>query len=266
MGNRLSMRLCFVLAIASLLASAVASAQTPVPPPVAAVVDGRFAVGGAQLPMFVSQDWSQQSPSVRRVVVIVHGYERNAADYARYILDAQPPDGTLVVAPQFLAAEDISEHHLPDTVLRWQHELWAGGNPADGPAPLSAFDVLDALLARLADRTAFPNLETVVLAGFSAGGQLVQRYAIVGRGELQFAGAPRHLRYVVGSRRALPISPTSGHCPTARSRRSPAPFNAPISTIGGTASSASCRPMSPRWRRSAFPASSAAMPSATSFT
>jgi hypothetical protein len=191
-----------IAAIAPLLAAGRALAETPVPPPVAAVVDGRFAVGTAAgsgiLPVFVSRDWSQPLPAVRRAVIIVHGYQRNAADYARIGIDFAAPD-TLVVAPQFLADEDAAEHHLPDEILRWQHELWASGNPAEGPAALSAFDAIDALLAKLADRTMLPNLSNVVLAGFSAGGQLVQRYAIVGRGELALGPSRLPLRYVVGS-------------------------------------------------------------------
>ena len=171
-----------------------ALADTPVPPPVATVVGGRLAFGDAQLPVFVSQDWAQPLPAVRRAVIIVHGYERNAADYARHITDLQPPADTLVVAPQFLALEDIAAHHLPAAILRWQRERWSDGEPAEGPTTLSAFDAIDALLARLDDRARFPNLDHIVVAGFSAGGQLVQRYAVVGRGA---AGAA--VSYIVGS-------------------------------------------------------------------
>ena len=194
------MRLARAIAVAGvLIAGSAAPAQTPVPPPVAAVVDGRLAIGDALLPVFVSQDWSQALPAVHRVVIVVHGYQRDAADYARDVMQLGPPADTLVVAPQFLAAEDIAPHHLPDTVLRWQHELWSDGEPADGPAPLSAFDALDALLAKAGDRTIFPNVSEIVLAGFSAGGQLVQRYAELGRGEDAVGGSGIAPRYVVGS-------------------------------------------------------------------
>lgn len=185
-------------------AAAQAFAQTPVPPPVAAVVEGRFAVtvpaGTGTLPIAASQDWSRPLPAVRRVVIIVHGYNRNAVDYARTV-EALVPDGeaTLVLAPQFLAAEDIAAHALPDATLRWQRELWSSGSPAEGPAPLSAFDALDAILEKAADGTTLPNLSQIVLAGFSAGGQLVQRYVAVGRGAAVFRHGGIELRYVVGS-------------------------------------------------------------------
>ncbi len=191
------LRLAGALAACAMLAGA-ALAETPVPPPVGAIVDGRVAVGNAVLPVFVSQDWSHPLPGVRRAVIVVHGIERNAADYARAMMALAPAD-TLVVAPQFLAPEDIAAHSLPADILRWHWDAWAGGSPALGPSAISSFEALDTLLAKLADRNALPNLTNVVVAGFSAGGQVVQRYAIVGRGELAFAGAPLRLRFVVGS-------------------------------------------------------------------
>jgi hypothetical protein len=44
-----------------------------------------------------------------------------------------------------------------------------------------------------------PDLATVVVAGHSAGGQLVLRYAIVGRGEAALLARNVHVRYVVAN-------------------------------------------------------------------
>jgi len=49
--------------------------------------------------------------------------------------------------------------------------------------------VFDALVARLSDRTLFPNLERIVVVGHSGGAQVVQRYAVVGRAEDMIAAA-----------------------------------------------------------------------------
>src|ERR1700734_4508702 len=121
------MRLCAAFIGLMLLGAGVARAQEPASPPVAAVVDGRLPIGNAVLPVFVSQDWSQPLPGIHRVVVVIHGYERNAADYARNMMALGSPADTLVVAPQFLAPEDIAAHNLPDDVLRWPREDWSGG-------------------------------------------------------------------------------------------------------------------------------------------
>src|SRR5580692_9454330 len=107
------MRLCAAFVGLMLLAAGAALAQEPASPPVAAVVDGRLPIGGAQLPVFVSQDWSQPLPGVRRAVIVVHGYNRNAVDYARNMMALEPPADTLVVSPQFLDPDDIAAHHLP---------------------------------------------------------------------------------------------------------------------------------------------------------
>jgi len=182
------------LALALLLGLAARAAFADVPPPVAVVVDGRLSIGAAQLPVFVSRDWTKPLPDIRRVVIVVHGYNRNADDYARNMMALGPPADTLIVAPQFLAPEDIAAHHLPDSILRWDREEWDDGNPALGPTALSAFAGFDAIFAKLTDRAALPNLAQIVLAGFSAGGQVVQRYAAVGKGEDKIP-----LRFVVGS-------------------------------------------------------------------
>ena len=140
---------CALFVLASSFIAAAARAETPVPPPVAVVVDGRLLVGtqigNATLPVFVSRDWSHQLATIHRVIVIVHGYRRDAADYAKMILALKPPPETMVVAPQFLALDDIEPRNVPDHILRWKRETWASGMPAEDPAPQSSFDALDAM-------------------------------------------------------------------------------------------------------------------------
>ncbi len=83
--------------------------------------------------------------------------------------------------------------------MRWSLDGWQAGQDALAPAPLSSFAAIDALLARLADRTLFPNLRNVVIAGHSAGGQVVQRYAILGQGEASLSARDVHVRYVIAN-------------------------------------------------------------------
>lgn len=190
--------IALLLGLVTLVASP-CRAQTPIPAPVTEIGDHRVAVGGGELPLFASQDLSQALPGVRRAVIIVHGYERNAGDYLRHVEGMAPPPDTLIVAPQFLAPEDVAAGNLPAAILRWRRDAWSSGLPALGPAPESSFDAIDALLARLGDRTRLPDLAEIVLAGFSAGGQLVQRYVAVGKGEDAIGRGGVALRFVVGS-------------------------------------------------------------------
>ncbi|HEY1428476.1 MAG TPA: alpha/beta hydrolase, partial [Candidatus Tumulicola sp.] len=56
---------------------------------------------------------------------------------------------------------------------------WPGGSDARNAA-VSTYDVFDAMLARLSDARRFPQMREIVVVGHSAGGQIVQRYAVVG--------------------------------------------------------------------------------------
>jgi pimeloyl-ACP methyl ester carboxylesterase len=118
-----------------------------------------------------------------RAIVIVHGVLRDADYYYDTGIIAAAAahqlDRTLVIAPQFVEAKDLKDHNLPQDTLRWSGR-WPGGSDAESPAPVSTYDVFDAMIARLADRQHFPRMKDIVVMGHSAGGQIVQRYAIVG--------------------------------------------------------------------------------------
>jgi pimeloyl-ACP methyl ester carboxylesterase len=172
------------------------------------VADTRLPVatpgGHGELPVFVSADWSRPQRSIIRAVIAVHGILRNADVYFHAAEQARDAAGastetTLLIAPQFLNEVDARDHRLADSVLRWQADRWTGGWPAQGPAPLSSFDGLDAILARLADNRLFPALRQLVVAGHSGGGQVVQRYAVVGRGETALTARNIGVRYVVAN-------------------------------------------------------------------
>ena len=144
------------------------------------------------------------APGVTRAIVNIHGLLRNADSYeatgeAAIAASHEPAGSTLLITPQFLAQIDVSGHGLPPDTLRWNVGSWLDGSPALGPAPLTAFSVLDAILQRLADRTRFPALREIVIAGHSAGGQLVQRYAVVGRAPDAVASSSLSVRFVVAN-------------------------------------------------------------------
>jgi pimeloyl-ACP methyl ester carboxylesterase len=160
--------------------------------------------GTGLLPIYVSSDWNKPQPQVTRAIVIFHGKKRNAEGYFRSAKEAvqaagDAGRGSIVIAPQFLAEEDAAAFHLDRSILRWHNERWEGGENAAGPAAISSFDAIDAVLAQLADRSRFPNLTQVVLAGHSGGGQVLQRYAVVGRGEVALTKVGVRVRYVIAN-------------------------------------------------------------------
>jgi hypothetical protein len=173
--------------------------------PVAVVADDRIGVGDrAVLPLYVSRPWTRPLPDVTRAVLVLHGRLRNADVYYDTAKKAQAAAGaagatTLLVVPQFLTQSDVDAHHLPPETLRWTLTGWQGGDAATGPQPVSSFEALDAILVHLADRSLFPALTDVVIAGHSGGAQVVQRYAIAGRGEAALARQHVAVRYVVAN-------------------------------------------------------------------
>ncbi|WP_050478483.1 hypothetical protein [Herbaspirillum rhizosphaerae] len=189
----------------SLLHAADAAEIDVVNSPVPMVLQDRFHVqtirGAGDIPIRVSRDWQFAQTDITRAVIIIHGWPRRDVDADK---DLQRRAGalaahTLLITPQFLTATDAAAHHLSAATLLWQESGWQQGYDARSPAPISTFAVMDALFARLADRRLFPNLKDVVLAGHSAGGQFVQRYAVAGRAMQNLAGADIHVRYVVAN-------------------------------------------------------------------
>jgi hypothetical protein len=160
------------------------------------------AQGSALEPFIISLNWSRRQPQITRAMIIIHGKERDAEGSYRTAREAAHEAGragrnTVFIAAQFLDQEDVDAHHLAADVLRWRGTGWMAGAPAVAPAPISSYEVVDALLARLADRSIFPHLQSVVLAGHSGGGQLVHRYAIVGRAVAALSRSGVHLRFVI---------------------------------------------------------------------
>lgn len=184
------LRIAVALLLAALAVPAVAQSREERPVEVVAptFIGIPYSGGTAALPVYTSADWTKAQPGITRGVIVIHGLLRNADTYFAGAKSAQTAAGTdgaqaIMVAPQFLADFDLPAHTVPQGTLGWKWDRWSRGDPALTPAPISAFTALDTLVARLANPVLFPNMKTIVVAGFSAGGQVVQRYAVVGQPE-----------------------------------------------------------------------------------
>lgn len=139
--------------------------------------------GGHVLTFYVSAPLDQPQPDVRRAVVVIHGTGGRADSYFRTMTKAAvlagEADDTLVVAPRFVE-EGHGKAPGKDELFWNRGADWRAGGLSnrDTPPRISSFDIASRILARIADRRLRPNLTTIVIAGHSAGGQFVQRYAI----------------------------------------------------------------------------------------
>ncbi|HKU80964.1 MAG TPA: hypothetical protein VJP76_02255, partial [Candidatus Tumulicola sp.] len=174
------------LAAAVALAAAAPPASTPQPDNSGKLADRQFWVRtsrGSGIARYFGSGSLDGDPSATRAVIVVHGVLRDADYYydtgALAVADARAAH-TLLIAPQFVERGDLAGHHVPAATLWWDAH-WPGGSDALSPAPVSSYDVFDAMLARLSDRARFPKLRSITIVGHSAGGQIVQRYAVVGK-------------------------------------------------------------------------------------
>ncbi len=141
---------------------------------------------------------------IKHVIVVIHGVKRDADRYYETIdelltRNPQRARDTLILAPRYSGSIDSGFGGM----AAWRKASWEDGEDsvqaAGRPAPVSAFQVLDDLLRSLDDRKRLPALAGIVLAGHSAGAQLVQRYAVLNNvdGPLRRDGLT--LRYVVAN-------------------------------------------------------------------
>ncbi len=163
------------------------------------------------LPCCWSHPLDERHEALERAIIVIHGVLRNADEYfpnmMAAIRRAGKTRGTLVIAPQFLLEEDVARFNLPEEVPFWggdTGEAWKKGDPSlstpehPRPVSVSSFQVIDQMILRLANQQVFPNLKAIVVAGHSAGGQFVNRYAAGTAVELSIP-AEIHLRFIVAN-------------------------------------------------------------------
>ncbi|MDH1179645.1 hypothetical protein N5C72_16315 [Achromobacter mucicolens] len=209
------------LAVAAVLAFASAHAQTPLPDPYdydeatpapkrAAPLRWQTVELGRpghryKMPVYANRDLTKDDlRGIKQVLIVIHGVKRDADQYfetAAALVAANPARAgdTLVLAPRFSGSIDSGFAGM----AAWRKASWEDGQEsiqaAGRPAPVASFQVLDDLLRSLNDRKRLPSLTALVLAGHSAGAQLVHRYAVLNNldGALRRDGLT--LRYVIAN-------------------------------------------------------------------
>lgn len=159
---------------------------------------------GAHVPYAASHSFDKANPRITRILFSIHSSGFDALQYYKNAQQAASRvrgvlDQTLIVAPQFFE-QAVIPGEIPSGLLFWRSSPYRGsGRAAIGPevkhVSLSAYAVVDAWLEDLVASGNFPRLQEIVLVGHSAGGQFVQRYAMVGK----YQSDKVRFRYVVSA-------------------------------------------------------------------
>jgi hypothetical protein len=139
-----------------------------------------------RIPYYANRTLGAGYSDVTRAILVINGTLRNADVYFQAAEQAGQMSGgadatTFIIAPQFLTEEDVASHHLSNEHAFWTYMGWRKGDQSlstvQHPRPwmVSSFAVADTILERLV--ASCPNLQQVVVAGHSAGGQFTNLYA-----------------------------------------------------------------------------------------
>ena len=176
---------------------------------------GRFSIaeGGHELFLPYSSNYpiDVRNTNIERIFISQHGRGGGADTYRdRGVAAASRVPGatekTLVFAPEFMDEGEFTAPEPGNDLLYWtggnQDWPWGGlsGDTGDHPRDfrISSFTVLDRILETVCDRSLFPNLKKILIAGHSAGGQFVNRYSATNRFEDEVAQPMGvKVRYVV---------------------------------------------------------------------
>src|SRR3954465_10675830 len=143
--------------------------------------------GPARSLIYRSRSLDARDENVRRALIMVHGTNRNADHYfstavtAAFLAGAL--DDSIVISPRIASASGSCKDALAPNEVSWSctGDSWRSGGSAASHPDLASFDFVDAILKKLANKTRFPNLRAIVVAGHSAGGQFVARYQMANR-------------------------------------------------------------------------------------
>jgi len=149
----------------------------------------------SQIQVYRTYSLRTRNEKIVRAFVFVHGILRDADNHFRtalagaFLSDAL--EDSIIIVPRFASNSNAPGNESGDCrdalapgEANWicdsqRSDTWRSGGTSIDDAKLSSFDVMDEIVRHLANKQFFPNLRTIVIAGHSAGGQFVIRYAML---------------------------------------------------------------------------------------
>ena len=164
--------------------------------------------GGVRVLYWSRRPLEAGSETAEYAVVFVHGLSKRTKDLTpglKKLIRQDPRAGKVVFVQPAFVTEKSCPPKFQGKIAAWdlkQHD-WRCGDLSIGERGVSSYAVIDRICELLADRGRYPNLKHILICGFSAGGQVVNRYVAVGgfvrREQLEYSfavGAPSTYLYV----------------------------------------------------------------------
>jgi pimeloyl-ACP methyl ester carboxylesterase len=143
--------------------------------------------GPARSLIYRSKSLDVRNPAIQRALIMIHGTNRNADDYFTTAVIAAfaagALDDTVVISPRIASQSGSCKDTLAANEVSWSctGDSWRSGGTSTSHPDLASFDFIDQILRKLANKNIFPNMRAIVVAGHSAGGQVVARYQMVNK-------------------------------------------------------------------------------------
>ncbi|SPO31655.1 uncharacterized protein UTRI_06304_B [Ustilago trichophora] len=145
------------------------------------------------LPFYISNQ--ADNTKVLRAIVVWPGKPRDIWKYANLMMNARSVavsdnfaqqgatnDSFLIVAPAMLNQMDLQAGAARPNEIVFHGSGWQRGAPSRNPPmkhSVTSYAAVDQLIDQLMNKNTYPNLNQVVVAGHSMGGQAAQRYALM---------------------------------------------------------------------------------------
>ena len=144
----------------------------------------------ATAPFYSTKSYNPKK--IERVIIVLPGQWRNSWTYINMMGNALnvaykypelkvKEDSVLILSPMFFNQKDRDSGSVKNNEISFHDAGWSAGGSVREPREfkhISSFDALDSMIDMVMDKSKFPNLKNVVIAGHSMGGQMALHYVM----------------------------------------------------------------------------------------